>query len=424
LRAGKAYLHGLAPRLSGRILPVGTCVVVSKPLGVDQTRQLIPCGVAVCDNNFLRRRRVMRFPQLAGAAISHAWGDFVDSTMNQAADFGRSTGAPQMCCWPGFSGHCLALTGLANQWVAAATAGDSQRFDVFCAARAPPVSGRPLVAHPRTGARHDLVPLEGCSRMTTAPRKPVVLVPACNVQMGHHPFHITGKKYTDAVRLAGCMPLIVPTAQADELDALLALADAVLLTGSPSNVHPRNFDEDVYDPSLPLDPERDAWTLPLIPKALALGMPLFTICRGTQEANVALGGSLHQAVQEVAPHIDHRAPVGQPGDVTYADAHEVLVVAGGVLAGIVGRPRFQVNSAHSQAVKRLAPGLRVEARAPDGVVEAFSFAGATGFNLCVQWHPEWQAAANPVSMQLLLAFGRAAMDYRDRRNLGLGRSSA
>ena len=259
--------------------------------------------------------------------------------------------------------------------------------------------------------------------MTATPRKPVVLVPACNVQQGHHRFHTVGKKYTDAVRLAGCMPLIVPVAQADELDALLAMVDAVLLTGSPSNVHPSNFDEDVYDPSLPLDPDRDAWTLPLIPKAIALGMPLFTICRGTQEANVALGGSLHQAVHELAPHLDHRAPVGQPGDVTYADAHAVAVVPGGVLAGIVGADRFQVNSAHGQAVNRLAPGLRVEARAPDGVVEAFSFIEATGFNLCVQWHPEWQAANNPVSMRLLNAFGQAAMDYRDRRNPGLARTS-
>ena len=250
--------------------------------------------------------------------------------------------------------------------------------------------------------------------MLPAPPKPVVLVPACNVQLGHHPFHIAGKKYIDAVRLAGAVPLIVPAAQADELDALLDLAHGVLLTGSPSNVHPSHFDEDVHDPSLPLDPDRDAWTLPLIPKALARGMPLFSICRGTQEANVALGGSLHQAVHEVQPHIDHRAPAGQPGAVQYADAHEVSVLPGGRLAQIVPHARFWVNSAHGQAVNRLAPGLRVEAQAPDGVVEAFSFAKAPGFNLCVQWHPEWQAADNPVSMLLFTAFGAAVQAYRDR----------
>ncbi|HEY9238767.1 MAG TPA: gamma-glutamyl-gamma-aminobutyrate hydrolase family protein, partial [Burkholderiaceae bacterium] len=132
-----------------------------------------------------------------------------------------------------------------------------------------------------------------------SPPKPVVLVPACNRSLGEHPFHVAGKKYIDAVRLAGCQPLIVPSASVDELDALLDLADGVLLTGSQSNVHPRHFAEDVHDPSLPLDADRDAWTLPLIPLALERGIPLFAICRGFQEANVALGGSLHQAVQNV-----------------------------------------------------------------------------------------------------------------------------
>ena len=245
--------------------------------------------------------------------------------------------------------------------------------------------------------------------------KPLVLVPACNRLLGDHPFHVAGKKYVDAVRLAGATPLIVPTAELDELDALLDIADGVLLTGSPSNVHPRHFDEPVYDATLPLDPARDAWTLPLIRRALARGLPLFAICRGTQEANVALGGSLHQAVHEVAPHLDHRAPAGQSAAAQYAARHAVDVVPGGLLSRIVEQTRFEVNSLHGQAVKQLAPGLRVEALAPDGVVEAFSVIDAPGFNLCVQWHPEWQAASNPVSMQLLQAFGQAVRAYRHRR---------
>ena len=251
--------------------------------------------------------------------------------------------------------------------------------------------------------------------MTAALSKPLVLVPACNRQLGDHPFHIAGQKYVDAVRLAGCTPLIVPTAEADEIPGLLALADGVLLTGSPSNVHPSHFGEDVHDPSLPLDPARDAWTLPLIRQALAMGLPLFAICRGTQETNVALGGSLHQAVQEVGPFQDHRAPSGQPAAVQYADTHPVQVLPGGRLAQIVDRDSFQVNSLHGQAVNRLAPGLRVEAVAPDGIVEAFSVEAAPGFNLCLQWHPEWQAAGNPVSMQLLGAFGDAARAWRAQR---------
>ena len=116
--------------------------------------------------------------------------------------------------------------------------------------------------------------------------KPIVLVPACNRTLGQHPFHVVGKKYVDAVRLAGCQPLIVPSAEIEEVDALLALADGVLLTGSQSNVHPRHFGETVHDTTLPLDAMRDDWVLPLIPRVLALGMPLFAICRGFQEANV------------------------------------------------------------------------------------------------------------------------------------------
>jgi putative glutamine amidotransferase len=254
-----------------------------------------------------------------------------------------------------------------------------------------------------------------CSDIMRRPR-PVVLVPACNRIVGVHAFHIAGKKYVDAVRLAGCQPLVVPTAAPDELDGLLDMADGVLLTGSPSNVHPSHFDEEVHDASLPLDPDRDAWTLPLIPKALERGVPFFAICRGTQETNVALGGSLHQAVHEIDGHLDHRDPDDEPVDVQYAPAHSVDIVPGGVLARLLQQSRIQVNSLHGQAVNRLAPGLRVEARAPDGVIEAFSKPAAPGFNLAVQWHPEWQAASNPVSMAMLSAFGAACAARRDQRN--------
>jgi putative glutamine amidotransferase len=246
--------------------------------------------------------------------------------------------------------------------------------------------------------------------------KPIVIVPACNRRVGQHPFHIAGKKYIDAVRLAGCLPLVVPSAEPEDFDALLDAADGLLLTGSPSNVHPSHFEEAVHDASLPLDLERDAWTLPLIPKVLERGLPLFAICRGAQETNVALGGSLHQAVHEVEGHLDHRDPDDEPLDAQYAPAHSVDVMPGGVLARLLQRDRVQVNSLHGQAVNRLAPGLRVEARAPDGVIEALSKPDSPGFNLAVQWHPEWQAASNPVSMAMLSAFGAACAAHRDQRN--------
>ena len=245
-------------------------------------------------------------------------------------------------------------------------------------------------------------------------RLPVVLVPACNKTLGHHPFHTLGRKYADAVRLAGGLPLVVPRAEPDELDHLLDLADGVLLTGSVSNVDPAHFGEPVLDPSLPLDAVRDAWTLPLVPRVLARGMPLLAICRGAQEANVALGGTLHQAVHDVGPYTDHRAPSGEPAEVQYGPAHPVQVHGGGWLARIGLASGFDVNSVHGQGLNRLAPGLLVEATAPDGLVEAFSVPASPGFNLCVQWHPEWKAADNPVSVRILQAFGEALRQYRDR----------
>ncbi len=251
---------------------------------------------------------------------------------------------------------------------------------------------------------------------SVSPRLPVVLVTACNRPLGDHPFHMAGRKYVDAARLAGALPLIAPPVAPEHLGQLLDLVDGVLLTGSKSNVHPQHYGQAVHDTSLPLDPERDAWTLPLVRLALQRGLPLLAICRGAQEANVALGGSLHQAVQEVPGLHDHRSNDADPTAVQYGPAHTVQVQPGGVLQRALGagHSSFRVNSLHGQGVARLAAGLQVEALAPDGVVEAFSMPGTPGFNLCVQWHPEWQAASNPESMQILAAFGAALLAWRDR----------
>ncbi|RZL05767.1 MAG: hypothetical protein EOP40_19280 [Rubrivivax sp.] len=154
---------------------------------------------------------------------------------------------------------------------------------------------------------------------------PVVLVPACQRVLGRHPFHVAGKKYLDAIRLGGCVPLIVPGASPLELDTLLSIADGLLLTGSPSNVHPSHFGEEVHDPSLPLDPVRDEWTLPIIRQALARGMPVLGICRGFQEVNVAVGGSLHQAVHEQPGFINHRADDRLPVDGPVVDEARLLM---------------------------------------------------------------------------------------------------
>jgi putative glutamine amidotransferase len=252
----------------------------------------------------------------------------------------------------------------------------------------------------------------------SANRAPIILLPACNRALPDgSEYHTIAQKYVRAARLAGGLPLVVPFATTEEIERLLDLADGILLTGSPSNVHPSHFEQDVLDPSLPLDSLRDSWTLPLIPRALARGIPLLAICRGMQETNVALGGSLHQAVHELPGTQDHRADSTKPQEKQYGFAHPVHLTPGGLLSTLLNATTIEVNSLHGQAVAELASGLRIEARADDGVIEAFSMPDAAAFNLCLQWHPEWQAENNPVSMKILGAFGAACAARKEQKPL-------
>jgi putative glutamine amidotransferase len=249
-------------------------------------------------------------------------------------------------------------------------------------------------------------------------RRPIVLVPACTRQIGVHPYHTAQFKYVDAVVLgADCAPLILPSLGAQtDFDSVLDLCDGIMLTGSPSNVHPSHYQQEVRDPALPQDAARDATTLPLIRAAIERGIPLLAICRGFQEMNVALGGSLHQAVHEVAGLHDHRENKEGTLEAQYAPAHDVNIVPGGRMAAILsGAASIRVNSLHGQGVARLAPGLVAEAHAEDGLVEAFSVSGAPGFTLALQWHPEWRVLENPDSMKLFSAFGTACRNYRGMR---------
>ena len=245
--------------------------------------------------------------------------------------------------------------------------------------------------------------------MKTHKRKPLVLIPADVKQIGEHPFHAVGQKYILAIAQgAEALPLLVPAISDDlAIDELLATADGIMLTGSPSNVHPSHFGQTVYNPALPLDPARDALTLKLIKAAIAAGVPLLAICRGFQELNVAFGGSLHQAVQEVSGLNDHREAKDLTLDMQYAPVHRVNLVANGQLAKILGTQQTMVNSLHGQGIDRLGIGLSAEAHAPDGLIEAVSASNAKSFALGVQWHPEWKVMENPSYLAIFKAFGDA-----------------
>jgi putative glutamine amidotransferase len=249
-------------------------------------------------------------------------------------------------------------------------------------------------------------------------RSPIVLVPACTRQVGDHPYYAAQIKYVDAVvHGARCLPLVLP-ALGDllDIDTALSACDGVMLTGSASNLDPGYYGQALRTPGLPQDKARDATTLPLIRAALARGIPVLAICRGFQEMNVALGGDLYQAVQEVEGKMDHREDSALPLDEQYAPAHDIAIAPGGVLHRILGADRIRVNSLHGQGVDRLADGIAVEGRSEDGLVEAFSVRSAPGFSLAVQWHPEWKLLENPDSMKLFGAFGDACMAYHAQRD--------
>jgi len=221
-------------------------------------------------------------------------------------------------------------------------------------------------------------------------------------------YDAVGRKYAAAiVEVSECQPLFVPVGHGmADIGAILEIADAILLSGSRSNIAPDHYGEEVRVNPDRLDPLRDALTLPLIRAAVETKKPLFAICRGCQELNVALGGSLHQAVHDVDGHKDHRARPDVPLDEAYGPIHPVFL--SGKLRDWIGSDQIMVNSLHWQGIARLANGLKPEAFAEDGLIEAVRGLDDAAFCLGVQWHPEWSAKSNPVSTSLFRRFGQAA----------------
>ncbi len=255
-------------------------------------------------------------------------------------------------------------------------------------------------------------------RMTLPPC--LVWVPPDHRMLGkghdRSPFAVVADQYSKALQqCAGVRPLTFPLAQPDEIPSLLALVDGVLLTGSPSNVHPSHFGEEVLDPDLPLDPQRDALNFALVRTCVVLGVPLLGICRGFQEINVALGGSLHQRVHAVPGRMDHREPAGKTLEAQYALAHVVDFEPDSAFARWAGANQAQVNSLHGQGVYRLAPTLRAQGVAPDGQVEAVAIEGAKAFAYAVQWHPEWDCGHHVLNSAMFQAFGEACRAHQRQR---------
>ena len=240
---------------------------------------------------------------------------------------------------------------------------------------------------------------------------PLIGIPSCLRTINERAFHTVNERYPNAVIDAvGGLPLLIPAiGPKTDYGALLDRLDGLLLTGSPSNVEPFHYGGPPSREGTLHDPDRDATTLPLIREAVRRDMPVLAICRGIQELNVALGGTLHQRIFEMPERFNHKRrqrPMTIPESERYGPAHGVALTPGGLLAGLAGTTEIMVNSLHGQGIDRPAPDLLIEAVAPDGQIEAVSLPGAR-FVVGVQWHPEYKPLANPFSRALFAAFSQA-----------------
>jgi putative glutamine amidotransferase len=237
---------------------------------------------------------------------------------------------------------------------------------------------------------------------------PIIVIPSCTKNFDGLTFDAVGRKYSAAVaEVAECQPLLMPLGKSmADIGSVLDVADGILLPGSLSNVEPSHYgDEPPLDPAM-IDRDRDALTLPLIRAAIERKLPLFAICRGFQEFNVALGGTLHQAVHAVDGHHDHREPTDEDYDIKFGPKHKVRLE--GELKSWIGTDQLLVNSLHWQGINKLAGPLVAEAFAEDGLVEAIRAPAGNPFSIGVQWHPEWKPLSNPASIALFRRFGDAA----------------
>ena len=255
----------------------------------------------------------------------------------------------------------------------------------------------------------------GDSRNGAPGAPPLIGVTACRITVDDHPSHRVGHKYVaGVVDGAGGMPVLIATIGDDarnggyDLARLVDRLDGLFLTGGRANVEPHHYGGPAFPDDEYCDSARDNTVLPLIRACIERAVPVFGVCRGHQEINVALGGSLHYRVHLVEGKLDHRMPTEGDMDTRFGLAHDLTLAAEGAFAGLIGDTAIRVNSAHGQGIDRLAPGLTVEAMAPDGIIEGISVPDCDTFAVGVQWHAEHRWAEHRLSNELFKAFGRAA----------------
>lgn len=232
-----------------------------------------------------------------------------------------------------------------------------------------------------------------------------------------YPAHAGGAMNSEAIAdVSGCMPLLIPAdPRFVSVDELMAHCDGFLLTGGRPNVHPEEYGEAVTEAHGEFDRARDAIVLPLVRACAEVGQPFFGICRGFQEVAVAFGSTLHPEIRDLPGRSNHRMPPEGTLEEKFELRHSVSFTDGGRFHQLFGAPDVMTNTLHGQGILRAGPRVVIEGYAPDGTPEAIYIKEAPGFTLSVQWHPEWNAASDPVSRPLFEAFGKAVHDWAARR---------
>ncbi|WGW02433.1 gamma-glutamyl-gamma-aminobutyrate hydrolase family protein [Tropicibacter oceani] len=228
-----------------------------------------------------------------------------------------------------------------------------------------------------------------------------------------YPAHAGGTMTSEAISdVAGCLPLLVPAdPRLVSVEELLDTCDGFLLTGGRPNVHPEEYGEAWTEAHGDHDRARDAITLPLVRACVERGQPFLGICRGFQEVNVAMGGTLYPEIRDLPGRMNHRMPPDGTLEEKFELRHLVTLTEGGVFHRLFGSTEVMTNSLHGQGIKTPGKRIVIEGHAPDGTPEAIHVEGAKGFTLSVQWHPEWDAANDPVSRPLFTAFGEAVRAF-------------
>ncbi|MCE0503790.1 gamma-glutamyl-gamma-aminobutyrate hydrolase family protein [Roseivivax sp. GX 12232] len=251
--------------------------------------------------------------------------------------------------------------------------------------------------------------------------------PVVGIITNHHlindeyPAHAGGSMNSEAVaQVAEALPLLIPAdPRVVTVPELLEACDGFLLTGGRPNVHPEEYGEEPTEAHGAFDRDRDAIALPLVRACVERGQPVFGVCRGFQEVNVAMGGTLYPEIRDLPGRMNHRMPPDGTLEEKFALRHKVTFTEGGPFHRVLGAREVMTNTLHGQGIKTPGHRVRIDGHAPDGTPEATYIEGASGFTLAVQWHPEWDACNDPVSRPLFRAFGAAARDWAASRRAGL-----